>query len=152
MKNLLFLIMLIAILMINSCDNKQEDQSSIRTGSLKIQEVEHTDALTKSDDELFGDFFNKFKVDSVIQISRTEFPLKNIQKNDGGETIIYINRNDWKFTNFPLIKGLIITKESVSQSKVSMLFAIEDTGVHVNYIFEKKKNKWWLTSIVDESD
>lgn len=128
---------------------KNSNQTDTSLSNRKVTSVHNP---TKLKEETFDIFFNKFKVDSVTQKSRIVFPLNNIHKTDEGEMIKVINKNDWKYTNFLLIKKLILTKKVLNQEKVSMLLSIEDTGVNVNYIFEKKAGQWWLTSIVDDSD
>lgn len=128
--------------------SKHSDSSIIRYVSVQGRPLSaHSDSL-----ENFDTFFNRFEIDSVFQLSRTEFPLKTISYSDEEEETGTIDRKDGKYTNFTTIKGLIVSKTLISGSRASVLFSIEDTGINVTYYFDKKKGLWQLTSVVDESD
>lgn len=107
----------------------------------------------KSDSvEKFDAFFERFKRDSVFQLSRIQFPLKNTLNSDDEKEIKTIDKKEWNYTNFMNIKKLILSKTSISRSRVSVMLQIEDTGVNVTYNFDRKEGLWTLTSIIDESD
>ncbi|MBE9585693.1 DUF4348 domain-containing protein [Mucilaginibacter sp. JRF] len=102
-------------------------------------------------DEDFDLFFKKFKTQSSTQLSRIVFPLKSVYISHDEETVEHTNRSDWKFSNFDTIKKLITKKSKVSNDRVDVVLAIEDTGVHVIYHFEKRKGLWWLIKTTDGS-
>jgi hypothetical protein len=105
--------------------------------------------------ENFDTFFNKFEADSATQLSRIDFPLKNIVKSTDGETpdtIKTMLRSDWKYSNFKHIKYLITKKIFINKTQMEVLFQIEETGVEVHYYFVNTNGYWRLHSITDDSD
>jgi hypothetical protein len=118
----------------------------------------HTTANKSADDlnENFEIFFEKFRVDSVFQKSRIEFPLKYTISGDEGESdsTKFIIKNQLKFIKLftPNKDKGIVKKTQLSPKKVQIQFQIEDTGFEKEFIFDRKDNNWYLVLVIDNSD
>jgi hypothetical protein len=103
--------------------------------------------------ENFDAFFKAFNSDSVFQRSRIVFPLKNTSiDDDDTKTTKYITSKKWQYTNFLMIKNVIIHKEITNKENINVDLSIQDTGIQVIYSFSNKQGKWWLISAEDQSD
>jgi hypothetical protein len=100
----------------------------------------------------FDTFFNKFKSDSLYQIAHIKFPLKLTLVEDGGNTLININKAKWKYLKFPNMKDDIYKKHNVNKTRVNIEHMVEDTGICINHYFVYNKGQWQLVLIKDESD
>ncbi|MBC5772861.1 DUF4348 domain-containing protein [Pontibacter sp. KCTC 32443] len=107
----------------------------------------------KTNNEYFDSFFLKFSSDSVFQLSRVEFPYKITLMEDIGSVTRYISKEDWLFINFSQMQvgEHHLEKKEESNSTVTMIYTLEDTGVYFTYVFNKNKGKWMLTSMEDSS-
>jgi hypothetical protein len=104
-----------------------------------------------SDFESFEGFEKRFFSDSKFQLERIIFPLDNSFWNLDTESFDneIINKHDWEYSSLNDKKYL--KKFEKSKSEVTLNIRIYDTGVSVNYIFQLKDGKWFLTKIIDES-
>lgn len=138
-----FFFSLILFAIILSCNNhSQESSKKIINNNLNKEES-------------FSDFLNHFGKDSVFQNSRIEFPLLSMSEDDSGETEQnLIQQKDWGFSDLSKLQKpkYIQSIKNINKQEYHLIFQIEDTGVHVVYIFKKQKNKWMLTQITDNSD
>jgi hypothetical protein len=104
--------------------------------------------------EPFDTFLTKFSSDSTFQNSRIKFPL--LSKTDDGEDSEqnFISQKEWGFSDLTKLKSpkYILTKEKISDKEYHLTFQIQDTGVHVIYVFNQEHFKWVLSSITDNGD
>lgn len=106
------------------------------------------------ENENFDNFIERFSNDSVFQKSRIIFPLK-VETYDV-ETFAYNNEyetmGNWRFERLIDRKNprIINNIKTVKNQKI-FLYQAEDTGIHVEYFFKLKKNKWCLYLIKDSS-
>jgi hypothetical protein len=101
----------------------------------------------------FKEFFLKFEADPAFQVSRITFPLSLIKTNDDGKREQrLIIKNQWKYTNILNLRNAVITYKKISVDSMNVQYAIKDTGVSVDHIFNKKQGVWKLCLIVDNSD
>ena len=101
----------------------------------------------------FDVFLKKFNSDSAFQLAHVKFPLKVVFGDDVKiDSIHYLHRNDWNYTKFKSTGPNIFEIKRLSEIRVDMVYALEDTGVHVNYYFDYVNNDWMLTYVKDESD
>lgn len=100
----------------------------------------------------FDSFFKKFESDRNFQLSRTQFPLKVITHIEDGQSIKFLKKSEWKYTNFSKIKNIEIKKTSKAKNETDVKLSITDTGVQVVYHFKIKNGEWWLLGITDMSD
>lgn len=141
MKNFVFVIIFMLILI--ACNKKQEQ---VLLEKKKISKV-----FVKED---FNKFFVKFNKDSVFQLHRIVFPLKNeIYNSDSGDyNNLSIKKEEWKFFNsFSLSKKYIKNINKKDQDEILLNIQIVDSGVNVDYIFTIIKGQWFLIKIVDSS-
>ena len=103
--------------------------------------------------ENFDIFFEKFSSDSLFQRSRIKFPL-SIETYDidvDSNIKSTINAGKWEFFN---IKGLdsnyIITPGKEKDQNIINLQK-KETGISVDYIFQKRGDKWIMVKIIDQS-
>lgn len=106
--------------------------------------------------ENFNEFFEKFKSDSLFQVNRVKFPW-TIPSDDGEELVI--NKTDWQHASFFYQKDFA-TREIDAYTQKIVIYGdtikIEqrgvDNGIHVNFVFAKIDNKWFLVSEEDLSN
>lgn len=145
LKHLIFIFFPILTL---GCNEHKKQSEDIKIKSEKI-------------DESFESFFEKFNRDSTFQTSRVVFPFKVMQLSDEGESddadtynSTFIARSDWKKVDFtfPNEKNIIVNKTRINENEVNFQYGIEDTGIYVEYFFQKREGKWWLVYAKDSSD
>lgn len=137
-----FVIIVVILFVFISCaDRGKKDEKSIPQ-------------KTESQIENFEVFFDKFSSDSVFQSSRIKFPLPvetyDIDSEKFDKSTIAADK--WTFFNIKELdkkKYILNTIKEKDQNIVKI--QVEDTGVSVDYIFQKQEDKWMLIKIVDES-
>lgn len=102
--------------------------------------------------EIFDDFFEKFKSDTLFQIQRIDKPLSVIisdEETDEEEMqeIKYVsfNQKDWD------VKIDINTKK-ISKDTINVKLEGIDTGIHIEQLFALRFNKWYLFQIKNLSN
>ena len=113
------------------CGNKSLDKTT-------------TDVLTE---ENLAEFFDQFKSDSIFQIERVKFPWKI--PSDGKELVI--NKAEWQHADF-LYHDNYATREIDAYTQEIVTYGdtvkIEqrgvDNGIHIDFVFAKIDNKWFL--------
>ncbi|QNF32699.1 hypothetical protein HUW51_08135 [Adhaeribacter swui] len=99
----------------------------------------------------FDIFLKKFSDDSTFQYSRIKFPIKVIYSVDDKDSITFIDRNKWEYTNYLNLTPSRIDKENLNNNLINLIYTIEDTGTLVYHFFQKKNGKWELILIEDHS-
>lgn len=120
------------------------DKSQMESGE-KVNNVH-------SKEENFESFLKKFSSDKDFQFSRIQFPVNNkVYNTDTGQfENLFIPKADWTFSNFNnKLYSKKVTEENAK--KFILNIQIDDTGVHIDYIFELINGEWFLTAIIDES-
>lgn len=101
----------------------------------------------------FDGFLQKFNSDSAFQMAHVKFPLKVVFGDDVKiDSIHYLPRNDWKYTKFKSTGPNIFEIKRLSETRVDMVYALEDSGMHINYYFDFVNKDWMLTYVKDDSD
>lgn len=113
---------------------------------------------TKSEDYNFSDFIKRFTTDSVFQINHVKFPLEDVaieldEDNNDSASTSYIKKSEWKFYSFKdtICDGIKLEHQFDTINFTCTELGI-DTGVRIDYYFEKKGAQWFLTKIVDVSN
>lgn len=119
-------------------------------------------AFIKEYSEAFDPFFDHFNTDSVFQRSRIVFPLNSF--------VIPEESTDYELINQPIesadyvildltyhdslakqafnaFQRSIQTKKDTTWVKFSGI----DNGIHEEFIFERRKGKWFLVKVIDGS-
>lgn len=136
-------IAIVLLLFMTACKSSDDKGKAIPLRSHKQMKI----SSVKS----FNAFFERFQTDAVTQLSSIKFPLKTVMSEDDGNTVKMINKSEWLFCDFKKITSGTVNLNVINETKVEAVFGIEDTGVHTVYTFEYVGQKWWLTSIRDES-
>jgi Domain of unknown function (DUF4348) len=110
---------------------------------------------TESLEENFTDFFERFKSDSLFQIERVKFPWR-IPSKDGKN--LAITKKEWLHADFFYAKDFS-TREIDAYTQEIVIYGdtikIEQRGVgngiHIDFVFAKIDNKWFLYSENDLS-
>lgn len=112
----------------------------------------------KSEDYNFSDFIKRFTTDSVFQINHVKFPLEDVaieldEDNNDSASTSYIKKSEWKFYSFKdtICDGIKLEHQFDTINFTCTELGI-DTGVRIDYYFEKKGAQWFLTKIVDVSN
>lgn len=110
----------------------------------------------ESDEFSFPDFVKKFSEDSVFQKKHVKFPLKIIFDGTSYEdsvSISFVEKSEWKFIT---LKDSIIEDikyiHKVNATNYIVTEWGEDTGIFIDYNFEKSGKMWILTRIEDHSN
>jgi Domain of unknown function (DUF4348) len=112
--------------------------------------------------ESFNVFFDQFNTDSTFQRSRVVFPLDyysvteestdyeliNQPINTSNYLILDLTYNDsFAKREFDAYKRIIQTKKDTTWVK----FTGVDNGIHEEFIFARRKGKWFLVKVTDGS-
>ena len=110
----------------------------------------------ESDEFSFPDFVKKFSEDSVFQKKHVKFPLKIIFDGTSYEdsvSISFVEESEWKFVT---LKDSIIEDIKYIHKVNATSYIVtewgEDTGILIDYNFEKSGKMWILTRIEDHSN
>ena len=115
-------------------------------------EPTNTNIQSKTVDEDFSDFFKKFKNDSLFQVQRIDNPLSLIISDEESDEeqkkeVKYVSffQKDW---------DVKIKYNAIEISKDTMAVILEgiDTGVHIEHVFAKRGDQWYLFQIKNLSD
>ncbi|MEA5405720.1 DUF4348 domain-containing protein [Arcicella sp. DC2W] len=105
----------------------------------------------------FDTFFNKFYVDSTLQMNNVKFPLKNISTNG---TTNYITKQGWKeLGDYNLIVDSknnakeFLKIDYVKKDSINVIFElnVKNIDARVLHKFKKIDNKWFLIEVEDKS-
>jgi hypothetical protein len=136
------------LLLMMGCKPKslKESTSLIKMDSTSINEP----ANTKEED--FKQFFVRFENDSIFQKQRIDNPLlvvisdENIEENTTQEVgYVSFHEKDWD-------ARINIKKEIISKDTINVILEGTDTGVHIEHLFARRYNKWYLFKIKNLSD
>ena len=106
----------------------------------------------------FPDFVKKFSEDSIFQKKHVKFPLKIIfdgtcYEDSDSVSISFMEKSEWKFIT---LKDSIIEDikyiHKVNATNYIVTEWGEDTGIFIDYNFEKSGKMWILTRIEDHSN
>lgn len=122
------------------------------------ENVANDKANVESDECSFPDFVKKFSEDSVFQKKHVKFPLKIIfdgtsYEDSDSVSISFMEKSEWKFIT---LKDSIIEDIKYIHKVNSTNYIVtewgEDTGIFIDYNFEKSGKMWILTRIEDHSN
>ena len=106
----------------------------------------------------FSDFVKKFSEDSVFQKKHVKFPLEIISDgycfvDSDSVSISFVKESEWKSIT---LKDSIIEDIKYIHKVNSTNYIVtewgEDTGIFIDYNFEKSGKMWILTRIEDHSN
>ena len=144
MKNKHIVLVAIFLLFMIGCNTSADKSISYRAKK----------GLTRTED--FDLFFKKFNADSVFQYSRVVYPLKikTAIENSDNWTTKFLLQKEYKYFDLTKYDGQksIINKTRVSSKKMTIHYAVEDTGIGLDYYFITKNGRWWLSYVEDYSD
>lgn len=114
--------------------------------------------------ENFEVFFDKFKMDSVFQRERVQFPflVETVNTDDTGSDKLnkeFTQKHDWKHANFYYDESFATRAVDAYTQRIRIQLhtaVVEyrgvDNGIWIDYFFEKKEDKWILVSERDSSN
>ena len=146
MKYIAILIIIIASVI--ACDNSKPEPQPKQEKPKQHQPECATD---------FHEFFKNFSKDSVFQKSRLDAKLQLLQIDPYDGSINAQNiRDKWSYVDFEdYSSAQTDAYKFVSRPKKDSVFLVQqgiDNGIHIEYIFARKDNCWYLVLIKDESD
>ena len=125
---------------------KDSTSESVANNKLNVGSVECS----------FPDFVKKFSEDSVFQKKHVKFPLEIVHDGTDYEDTInfwFIKESEWQFV---ILKDSIIENIKYFHKIYPMSYIVtklgEDTGINIDYIFDKSGKMWVLTRIEDHSN
>ena len=143
-------ITLISLLFLTSCMSSRKDSMS--------ESVANNKQGAESAECSFPDFVKKFSEDSIFQKKHVKFPLKIIfdgtcYEDSDSVSISFMEKSEWKFIT---LKDSIIEDikyiHKVNATNYIVTEWGEDTGILIDYDFEKSGKMWILTRIEDHSN
>lgn len=154
MKHLIFLT---ASFILLNCSTQRQDNKMDTTKESKVKIVSSTESL-KSDSN-FHSFLVKFSTNEEFQLTRIDFPFNaKILDIEDNEKNIIITKDEWHHENL-IDTSNIETREFDSYSQSLELndstATIElrgiDNGIRVDYNFQLRNGRWYLTNLFDGS-
>lgn len=144
---------------IDSLQNELKLSSKL-TKSLQQELKAHK--VKKFANENFNQFFFKFMTDSVFQLSRIKFPLKNVTWIDGPGTDIdtlRVQKSEWKYDSFYFYSANERTqiydnydlKFQQSNERALHWYGIESGG-DAKYFFKGYNGQWFMVSMEQLGD
>lgn len=156
-----------------SCSNKRESKNEthfiIDSTSLAIIEekgeslVHDLETVNKNNnignDSSFYEFLDEFKVDSLFQISRIDFPFHIIVWDmEDNVDLVTIEKSDWKYLDLTYDSAYYYRKidaykmliEVTTDSAIVEYKGINN-GIYFYYIFYNRSEKWFLNRLEDLS-
>ena len=116
---------------------------------------------TSLNEEDFGDFFDRFKTDSLFQIERVKFPMttKSWNIDEDKPTTDKIEIVSWRHLRFEY-KDEYAKREIDAYTQEEKVFADSaklelrgvDNGILIDYDFIKVNGQWFLVSEKDYSN
>ena len=143
-------ITLISLLFLTSCMSSRKDSMS--------ESVANNKQGAESAECSFPDFVKKFSEDSVFQKKHVKFPLEIISDgycfvDSDSVSISFVKESEWKSIT---LKDSIIEDikyiHKVNATNYIVTEWGEDTGIFIDYNFEKSGKMWILTRIEDHSN
>lgn len=143
-------ITLISLLSLTSCISSRKDSMSESVANNK-QGVESAECS-------FPDFVKKFSEDSVFQKKHVKFPLEIISDgycfvDSDSVSISFVKESEWK--SITLKDSIIEDTKYIHEVDTTNYIVTEwgeDTGIFIDYNFEKSGKMWILTRIEDHSN
>lgn len=118
------------------------------------------DNLNEKDSIDFNVFIDKINNECAFQKERIEFPLLSISLIDleiESYDTTYISEKDYECMQFTSPNSNMINEKvklkqvTLSAQEKIILLGVEDTGLHIQYFFKLKNDKWFLVKILDQS-
>lgn len=110
-----------------------------------------------TENEEFVYFWDNFKFNKEFQRTRIIFPLKYlyIEYNDTSckdDTIVnYIEKSD--FNNYDFIsENLHFEFSAYGDNITSVLLTLPETGINIEFFFERINNTWFLKEVLDSGN
>lgn len=165
MKQLLLLFT--SIFLLNCSNQNSEKESQKVTGTTSEPTKEQTELIEKSVpapvsqlmDSSFDSFLIEFSNNETFQLTRVDFPLnvKIIDIEDKEENISII-KDEWQHSNLLDTAG-IETQEygkysqtvEVTNSIATVKLRGIDNGIRIDYTFQLREGRWFLTKIFNTS-
>jgi hypothetical protein len=146
----------LAILVLCSCNSLHKEKKV--SGQVE-NTVENQNKEVRLE-ETFETFFAQFNSDSLFQKSRTKFPLKATflldVTDEGSDSTFYVQEKEFFFVQLTspktnLFDGVSIVEIKGNAKQKQVILMMEDSGVHIEYLFKKIRDKWMLISYYDMS-
>lgn len=130
------------------CNPNNKSQSSY----IKADSLDLKDSVVNYSDLDFDTFLKKMSKDSVYQLLRIKFPIikKNLTENGEEEsTIVY---DAWEHMDFENVAGVQREILAPTESIRHVRFFDPEIAIEVIYFFRKIEGKWFLVTIIDNSN
>ncbi len=142
---------LISLLFLVSCINSTKET---RPKSVTNEKQNNTESPKK--DCVFSDFVKKFTIDSVFQKAHVKFPLEVVSDGtnyEDDDSIWYVKESEWQFVTLKdsIIDGIKYIHQ-IDSTNYTVTKVGYDTGINIDYRFNKSGKQWQLTKIEDHSN
>ena len=162
MKYLLLLFVLIFLL--HCSKQKQENKTDIieiakEPVKRQTKQPEISNIETHQKDSSFDSFLTKFSSKKEFQLNRINFPFKvRLLDIEGNEENITISKGEWQHINLLDTAGIEVrefdaysqTTEIGTNVTIIRLRGI-DNGISIDFTFERRNGRWYLTKKFDSS-
>lgn len=110
----------------------------------------------ESDEFSFPDFVKKFSEDSIFQKKHIKFPLEIVSYGtdyEDSDSVWFVKESEWKFIT---LKDSVIECIKYIHKVYATSYIVtklgEDTGINIDYNFDKSGKTWVLNKIEDHSN
>lgn len=141
---------LLSLLFLASCMNSTKETKPknivIESNNIESQEKKCN----------FSDFVKMFTMDSVFQKEHVKFPLEIVLYGtdpDDSDSVSYVKESDWYFVtlNDSVIDGIKFMHQ-IDTANTTVTKVGYDTGIKIEYRFNKLGLQWQLVKIEDHSN
>lgn len=119
-------------------------------------EMENLGGIVPEDAEEFTTFIDRFRSDTLFQLSRIAFPLTveffDGNYDDPGVNFTAIARSDWRFDPLDPPRGAEISVDRVTDTTTDFVMGGGMSRTYLRYRFRLVAAGWYLSRIADESD
>lgn len=141
---------LLSLLFLASCMNSTKETKT------KNIVIENNNIESREKKCNFSDFVKMFTMDSVFQKEHVKFPLEIVLYGtdpDDSDSISYVKESDWYFVtlNDSVIDGIKFMHQ-IDTANTTVTKVGYDTGIKIEYRFNKLGLQWQLVKIEDHSN
>ena len=137
------IVFVVSVFLIVGCKNKEASN----TETADVQVSNPTADTTKD----YEDFFKKFETDKSYQLSHIKFPIKYVSESPDGSETKEIQKSGYQYSN-AFKEDIKCEYKKINDKEFNAEVRGVESGIAVDYLFNKFDNEWYLVKVVDYSN
>ena len=137
------IIFVVSVFLIVGCKNKEASN----TETADVQVSNSTADTTKD----YEEFFKKFENNESYQLSHIKFPIKYVSESPDGSENKEIKKSEYKYSN-AFKEDIKCEYKKINDNEFNAEVRGVESGIAVDYLFNKFDNEWYLVKIIDYSN